>query len=62
MFRRLAPDMWEWQSVLSIGAFALTLGVFLFFFIRALRMKKDHADHMQRLPIDDEPSTARDHD
>ena len=54
--------MWEWQSVLSIGAFALTLGVFLFFFIRALRMKKDHAARMQQLPIDDEPSTARDHD
>jgi hypothetical protein len=42
MFRRLNPEMWEWQSIASIGAFALTLAVFLFFIVRALRLKSCH--------------------
>lgn len=54
MFRKLNPAMWEWQSVLTIGAFLLTLAVFIFFFVRALRMKKADADRMGRLPVDDE--------
>jgi heme/copper-type cytochrome/quinol oxidase subunit 1 len=62
MVRRLNPEMWEWQSIASIGAFALTLAVFLFFIVRALRLKKDVASHMGNLPLDDEPSAARDHE
>ncbi len=55
MFRKLNPAMWEWQTVLAIGGFALTLAVFLFFFFRALRMKKSEADRMGRLALEDEP-------
>jgi heme/copper-type cytochrome/quinol oxidase subunit 1 len=55
MFRKLNPATWEWQTVLTIGAFLLTLAVFLFFFIRALRMKKSEAERMGRLPVDDDP-------
>ena len=54
MFRRLNPAEWEWQTVMSVGAFALTLVVFAFFFIRALRMKRDVADRMSRLPVADD--------
>jgi hypothetical protein len=54
--------MWEWQSIASMGAFALTLAVFLFFIVRAMRLKKDVASHMGNLPLDDEPSAARDHE
>ncbi|MFN5963116.1 MAG: hypothetical protein ACK5CW_16700 [Verrucomicrobiota bacterium] len=62
MFRRLHPEMWEWQSVATIGAFVLTLAVFVFFFVRALRLQKDDATRMGQLPIDDEPSAPRDHE
>ena len=54
--------MWEWQSVATIGAFVLTLAVFVFFFVRALRLQKDDATRMGQLPIDDEPSASRDHE
>ncbi len=54
MFRRLNPAEWEWQAVLSIGAFALTVAVFTFFIVRALRMKRDVAERMSRLPVTDE--------
>jgi len=52
MFRKLNPATWELQTVLAIGAFALTLAVFIFFFVRALRMKKTEADRMGRLPVE----------
>lgn len=50
----------EYQNVLVIGAFVLTLTVFLCIFFRALRMKKSVADHLSRLPLeDDSPSISR---
>ena len=52
MFKRLA--MPEVHEPLTYAVFALTLGVFLFFFIRAIRMKKDNAARMSRLPLDDD--------
>jgi heme/copper-type cytochrome/quinol oxidase subunit 1 len=58
MFRKLNPAMWEWQTVLTIGGFALTLAVFIFFFIRALRMKKSEAERMGRLPVEDDSSDS----
>ena len=52
MFKRLAlPEVHE---PLTYAVFALNLGVFLFFFIRAIRMKKDNAARMSRLPLDDD--------
>jgi hypothetical protein len=44
----------EFQSILVIGTFVLTLTVFLFFFVRALRMKKKDADHLSQLPLEDD--------
>jgi hypothetical protein len=58
MFRKLDPAQWEWQAVLTIAAFLLTLAVFAFFFIRALRMKKKDADRMGRLAVDDDDDDA----
>lgn len=54
MFRKLNPAMWEWQTVTTIGAFLFTLAVFMFFIIRAIRMKRHEVEHMSRLPVDDE--------
>lgn len=45
----------ELQGVLVIGVFILTLAVFLFFFVRALRMRKPEADRLGNLPLQDEP-------
>jgi preprotein translocase subunit SecY len=52
MLRRLQPS--EFQNVLVIATFAVTLAVFAFFFIRALRMQKDKADHLSQLPLQDD--------
>jgi len=58
MLRRLQPS--EFQSVLVIGTFAVTLAVFAFFFIRALCMKKDQTDHLSHLTLqDDSEPTSR---
>ena len=54
MFRKLNPAMWEMQTVISVGAFAFTVAVFLFFIIRAFRMKRPEAEHMSRLPFNDD--------
>lgn len=56
MLRRIpASDL---QTTLVIGVFALTLAVFAFFFFRALRLKKEVADYLGSLPLDEEPPAA----
>jgi heme/copper-type cytochrome/quinol oxidase subunit 1 len=63
MFRKLNPAMWEWQTILAIGAFVFTFAVFVFFFIRALRMKKPEADRLATLPVEDDTvTTSRRHE
>lgn len=60
MLRHLHPS--EFQTVMVIGVFVLTLAVFLFFFIRALRLNKDQAEHLSRLPLQDEPEPHSQHE
>ncbi len=60
MLRRLQPS--EFQSLLVIASFALTLLVFAFFFVRALRLKKEQIHHLKNLPLQDEPSPPPSHD
>ena len=60
MLRRLQPS--EFQNVLVIAAFVLTLTVFVFFFIRALRMKKEKADHLSQLPLQDDSEPSSRHE
>lgn len=60
MLRRLQPP--GIQSALVIGAFVLTAAVFLFFFIRALRMKKDHAEYMSLLPVQQDNAPSSEHE
>ena len=52
----------EFQNVLVIGTFVLTLTVFLCFFVRALRMKKHEADHLSQLPLEDDSHPASRHE
>lgn len=60
MLRHLQPS--EFQSLLVIASFALTLLVFLFFLLRALRLNKDQTHHLKHLPLQDEPSPPPSHD
>ena len=62
MFRKLNPAMWESQTVLAVGAFVFTLGVFVFFFVRALRMRKSDADRLATLAVDDDHPTPHQHE
>jgi hypothetical protein len=51
MFKRVIYDNWtDWVPYISFGVTAL---VFLTFTIRAMTMRKDSADRMARLPLDD---------
>jgi len=46
----------EWQSIITIVAFALCFLTFVYFTIRAIRMKKSERDHLSNLPLEDTPS------
>jgi hypothetical protein len=59
MFRKLNPAAWEMQDVAAMSAFLFTLGVFLFFTLRALRMKRSHSEHMSRLPLEPAETDSR---
>ena len=56
MFKRLSLE--EWQSLLTMVAFFLTFAAFLYFSIRALKMKKEKRDHMANLPLEEESSQS----
>lgn len=60
MLRRMTPS--EYQTALVIGTFVLTLGIFLFFFIRALMMKKETAERLSHMPLQDSPETGSRHE
>jgi len=51
MFRRVVIDSWhDWAPY---AAFAITFVVFIAVFVRTLLMRKDHVDHIARLPLED---------
>ncbi len=50
MFRRVLYE--EWHATVPILAFLLTFGVFLYFVVRTLRMKRSKVDYMAGLPLD----------
>jgi len=49
MFERVHFD--EWQSIITIVAFLLCFGTFIFFSWRAIRMSKQDRQHMSELPL-----------
>jgi hypothetical protein len=44
----------NWGGWTAIIAFAVTFSIFSWFLVRAIRMKKDEADHMAALPLGDD--------
>lgn len=64
MFRRLIPD--DPAARAAIIAFVVTSAIFLYFFVRALLMKKPEADHLANLPLEPdtkpEPSSTSSHE
>jgi hypothetical protein len=60
MFRRVVIDSWhDWAPY---AAFAITFTVFVAAFIRTLLMRKDRADALARLPLDEDGSMRRPED
>jgi hypothetical protein len=57
MFKRIAYE--EWHTAVPIIAFILTFGVFLFFVVRAIRLRRDEADRMASLPLDLDEAMTR---
>jgi hypothetical protein len=57
MFSRVQYE--HWHTIIPMVAFALTFTVFVYFFVRALRMQRTKADAMSNLPLenDDTPRT-----
>jgi cytochrome c oxidase cbb3-type subunit IV len=51
MFRRVVLEDWHlWVPYISFG---ITFAVFVIVVLRALLMRRDKADHMARLPLED---------
>jgi len=48
----------EWNVVLSMVLFFLTLGVFLIAVVRAVFMSKKKTEHMSQLPLEGESTSA----
>jgi len=44
----------EWQAIITLVAFIIMFGAFVYFTIRALRMSRRQRDHMANLPLQDE--------
>ena len=50
MFKRVQFE--SWSDIVPILAFFITFGVFIYFVVRAIRMKKSKVKHMSQLPLD----------
>ena len=46
----------EWTRILPIVGFGITALAFLYFCVRAIRMKKKDVEHMSHLPLEDDAS------
>ena len=55
MFKRIAYE--EWHTAVPIIAFVLTFGVFIFFVVRAIRIRSDEVDRMASVPLDLDDAT-----
>ena len=50
----------DWQAIITVIAFALCFITFIFFSVKAFRMKKSERDHMSQLPLEDsEPNSKK---
>ncbi len=57
MYKRVLYENWaEWVPYLAFGVTAL---VFLSFVVRALTLRRERADQMARLPLEDESEEPR---
>lgn len=49
MFKRLIVE--EWHTIIAVLAFFLTAAAFVFFSVKALRMRKEKREHLANLPL-----------
>lgn len=52
IFQRVSFE--DWQSAITLAAFILSFGAFLFLTFRALRMRKSKREHAANLPLESE--------
>lgn len=53
MFRRVITESWhDWAPA---AAFAITFGVFVFAFARAILLRQKHIDRLAQLPLENDP-------
>jgi hypothetical protein len=56
MFRRVVLEEWhQWVPYISFG---ITFAVFVIMVLRALLMRKDTADHMAHLPLENQDNPS----
>lgn len=60
MFKRVQFE--EWQAIITIIAFILCFGTFLYFCWRAIRMSKRDRQHMSNLPLESEDPDSSSHE
>ena len=51
MFQRVAYE--HWHEIVPLIAFATTAVIFTVMALRGMRLRKDKAEHMSHLPLDD---------
>lgn len=56
MFKRLTYE--DWQAMIPVIAFLLTFAGFLVFSLRALFMRRESAERLSALPLEDASTSA----
>ena len=55
MWKRI--QYYEWADIIPYLAFFLTFGVFIVMSVRAVRLRRDQALELAKLPLEDSPAT-----
>ena len=55
MFHRI--DYEQWTTMVPFAAFFVTCIVFIYFVVRAIRLKNTEAEYMAQLPLQEQPET-----
>lgn len=60
MLKRVSFE--EWQTIITLIAFFLCFLTFIYFTVRAVRMRKSDRDRLANLPLEDEESEKSRHE
>lgn len=60
MIRRVILE--EWQTISTLIIFFVTLFAFIYFTVRALRMRKQERERVSQLPLEEDLNERKPHD